>query len=155
MSARIEGVELKRLVRNPDERGFFEEIIRASDPFFRSFAQLSWCRRGQGVVTAWHWHPTQWDWWFVAEGVARVALHDLRSGSATQGMTWETVLSGAEPTVLAIPNRVAHGYKVLEGPMELIYVTSVEYNATHPSPPEGEEGRIASDDPSIGYDWSR
>ncbi len=154
MTGAIHGVELKELVRHPDERGFFEEILRASDPFFRGFGQLSWCRRATGVITAWHWHPTQWDWWFVSRGIARVALHDLRGSSSTRGVTWETVLSGSAPRVLSIPNGVAHGYKVLDGPMELIYVTSREYNAAHPSPPDGEEGRIPADDPAIGYDWS-
>lgn len=155
MTAAIIGVELKPLIRRHDDRGFFEEIVRASDPFFRSFAQLSWCRRETGVVTAWHWHPNQWDWWFVAHGAARVALHDLRQSSPTRGVTWETVLSEHEPSVLAIPNGVAHGYKVTEGPMELVYITSREYNARHPIPPEGEEGRIPADDRSIGYDWTR
>jgi len=150
----IEGVELKSLLRHRDDRGFFEEIIRASDPFFRTFAQLSWCRRDQGVVTAWHWHPDQWDWWFIARGAARVALHDLRSESPTRGRTWDTVLSEAQPAVLAIPSRVAHGYKVLKGPLELFYVTSREYNAAHPGPPEGQEGRLPADDPTIGYDWT-
>lgn len=154
MSA-IADVHLQPLVRHEDDRGFFEEILRASDPFFAGFGQLSWCRRNTGVVTAWHWHPDQWDWWFIARGTARVALHDLREGSRTRGVTFETLLSEAEPTVLAIPPRVAHGYKVVEGPMELFYVTSHQYNAAHPSPPEGQEGRIDADDKTIGYDWTR
>ena len=29
----IEGVEIKELVTHPDERGFFREIIRVTDPF--------------------------------------------------------------------------------------------------------------------------
>ena len=155
MTPAIVGVELKALIRHHDDRGFFEEIVRATDPFFRGFAQLSWCRRETGVVTAWHWHPSQWDWWFVTHGTARVALHDLREGSPTRGVTWETMLTERHPTVLAIPNRVAHGYKVIEGPLELIYITSREYDAAHPGPPEGEEGRIPADDATIAYDWTR
>lgn len=154
----IEGVEVKELVRRSDERGFFEELIRGSDSFFGAgFGQLSWCRRASGVITAFHFHPTQWDWWFVAHGNARVVLHDLREGSPTRGNTHELDLGEAHgDRVLAIPPGVAHGYKVLPGaPMELFYVTSRVYNAVHPAPPEGEEGRIPQDDPRIGYDWSR
>lgn len=151
----IVGVSLKQLVRHEDERGFFEEVIRSSDPFFRGFAQLSWCRRATGVITAWHFHPTQWDWWFVPHGRIRAVLYDLRDGSATRGRTLEVELGEGTPElVLAIPSGVAHGYKVLDGPMELFYVTSVEYNSEHPAPPVGEEGRIPFDDPGIGYDWS-
>lgn len=150
----IDGAALKPLVRHEDERGFFEEILRGSDAFFRGFAQLSWCRRATGVVTAWHVHPTQWDWWFVPRGRVLAVLHDLRDGSPTRGRTVEVELGeGAADQVLAIPSGVAHGYKVLDGPMELFYVTSREYNAAHPAPPEGEEGRIPPDDPAIGYDW--
>ena len=48
----IEGATVKELQRFSDERGFFEEIIRASDPFFKGFAQFSWCRRREGTITA-------------------------------------------------------------------------------------------------------
>lgn len=152
----IAGAALTELTRWHDERGFFEEILRASDPSFHGFAQLSWCRRATGVVTAWHVHPKQWDWWFVPRGVVLAVLHDLREGSVTRGATYEVMLGEGNPDrVLAIPNGVAHGYKVLAGPMELFYVTSVEYNRAHPAPPIGEEGRIPHDDPAIGYDWTR
>lgn len=151
----IDGVAIKELQRHPDERGFFEEIIRASDHFFAAgFAQLSWCRRKAGTITAWHVHPNQWDWWFVPRGIAKVVLHDMREASPTRGNTFELYMGeNAEDQVLAIPNGVAHGYKVIEGPMELFYVTSREYNREHPAPPEGEEGRLPYDDPRIGYDW--
>jgi dTDP-4-dehydrorhamnose 3,5-epimerase len=152
----IAGATLKELTRHDDERGFFEEIIRASDPFFRGFAQLSWCRRKAGVITAWHFHPDQWDWWFVPHGRIRAVLHDLRERSRTRGTTFEVELGEGTPDrVLAIPNGVAHGYKVLVGPMELVYVTSREYDREHPAPPIGQEGRIPHDDPAIGYDWAR
>ncbi len=151
----IEGAGLKELTRHEDRRGFFEEIIRASDPFFHGFAQFSWCRREIGTITAWHFHPSQWDWWFVAHGRIRAVLHDLREGSRTRHRTFEIELGvGTPDRVLAIPSGVAHGYKVLEGPMELFYLTSVEYNRDHPAPPIGEEGRIPHDDATIGYDWN-
>ncbi len=151
----VDGVIVKDLPRFPDERGFFQEIIRASDPFFApGFAQFSWCRRKDGTITAWHLHPRQWDWWFVPHGVMKAVLHDLRVDSPTQGNTFEIYLGeNNSEKVLAIPPGVAHGYKVTQGPMELFYVTSREYNWTHPAPPEGEEGRIPHDDPGIGYDW--
>jgi dTDP-4-dehydrorhamnose 3,5-epimerase-like enzyme len=37
--------------------------------------------------------------------------------------------------------------------MELVYITSREYNRISPEPPSGEEGRIRHDDPNIGYEW--
>jgi len=150
----VDGATVKELQRFPDERGFFEEIIRASDPFFKGFAQFSWCRRREGTITAWHVHPSQWDWWFVPHGVIKAVLHDLRVDSPTSGNTLEVYLGdNTTEKVLAIPNGVAHGYKVIEGPMELFYVTSREYRRESPAPPGGEEGRIPHNDPAIGYDW--
>jgi dTDP-4-dehydrorhamnose 3,5-epimerase-like enzyme len=74
--------------------------------------------------------------------------------SPTRGNTFETFLGeNTTERVLAIPNGVAHGYKVIEGPMELFYITSREYNKEDPGPPGGEEGRLPYDDSSIGYDW--
>ena len=99
----IVGAELKDLVRHEDGRGFFEEVIRASDPFFVRFAQFSWCRRNTGTVTAWHFHPTQWDWWFVPHGRIKAVLHDLRADSPTRGTTYEVFLGEGTPDrVLAI-----------------------------------------------------
>lgn len=151
----IDGVFIKELVRFSDDRGFFQEVIRATDPFFTAgFAQFSWCRRNAGTITAWHFHPTQWDWWFVPHGLIDAVLHDLREDSPTKGHTFEIRLGeGTTDKVLAIPPGVAHGYIVIRGPMELFYITSQEYNRAHPAPPEGEEGRIPQDDPGIGYDW--
>ena len=55
---------------------------------------------------------------------------------------------GEEAQVLMIPPGVAHGYRVLEGPVNVIYMTSHEYN------PE-DEIRIPIDDPRIGFDWGK
>ena len=150
----VDGVAMKHLVRHADGRGFFEELLRASDPFFAAgIAQVSWAERSAGTVTAWHLHPTQWDWWFVGHGRLKVVVHDLRRESATFGNTHELTLDGDAGSIIAIPPGVAHGYKVLAGPANILYITSREYNDAHPAPPEGEEGRIPANDASIGYDW--
>lgn len=144
----IAGVERKGLTTHPDERGFFREVIRVTDPFFgEGFGQLSHSLMHAGVVKAWHVHPTQIDWWYVPIGALKVALHDLREGSPTRGTTEELLLGeGYEAQVLKIPAGVAHGCKALAGPTHLLYVTSRVYDPQ-------EEGRVAHDDPRIGYDW--
>lgn len=144
----ITGVALKELVRNLDERGFFEEIIRVTDPIFQEgFGQLSRSSMRAGVVKAWHIHKTQVDWWYVVSGTAKVALYDMRTGESTHKELNEFTLGErGKDAVLKIPAGVAHGLKVISGSAELIYVTSGTYNVN-------EEGRIPYDDPSIGYDW--
>jgi dTDP-4-dehydrorhamnose 3,5-epimerase len=144
----IEGVEIKHLTTHPDERGFFREIIRVTDSFFHEgFGQLSHSLMYQGVVKAWHIHPHQIDWWYVPIGALKAALHDLRDGSPTRGVTDELFLGDVYGApVLKIPAGVAHGCVALAGPTHLFYVTSQVYDPR-------EEGRIPHDDEGIGYDW--
>jgi dTDP-4-dehydrorhamnose 3,5-epimerase len=144
----IEGVVAKKLVTHPDERGFFRELIRVTDPFFEEgFAQLSHSLMHPGVVKAWHLHKTQVDWWYVPLGVLKVALYDTRPESPSRGVLQELFMGGEHGySVLKIPPGVAHGCKAIGGAAHLIYVTSMVYNTE-------EELRIAHDDPEIGYDW--
>lgn len=144
----IDGVMIKELVRHPDERGFFEEMIRVTDEFFHEgFGQVSRSHMLDGVVKAWHVHKTQIDWWYVANGLLKVALYDTREESPTKGELQEFHIGeGGENIIVKIPAGVAHGCKVLTGPADLVYVTSSVYSAD-------EEGRIPYDDAKIGYDW--
>lgn len=144
----IDGVMIKKLVRNKDERGFFEELIRKTDEFFaEGFGQLSHSFMRYGVIKAWHIHKTQVDWWYAAAGTLHVGLYDLRENSPTYKTLNEFLLGeSGQNIVLKIPPGVAHGCKVISKESELFYVTSGIYNTD-------EEGRIPHDDKEIGYDW--
>lgn len=144
----IAGVIKGELTRHRDERGFFEELIKGTDDFFKEgFGQLSHSFMYPGVIKAWHIHKTQIDWWYVSRGTLRVALFDLREQSGTYKVLNEFFLGeNRENIVLKIPAGVAHGCKVTGGIAELFYVTSKTYN-------KDEEGRIPHDDKTIGYDW--
>lgn len=146
----IEGVSFKELVTHSDERGFFREIIRKTDDFFgEGFAQWSHSLMYTGVIKAWHIHSKQVDWWYVASGLLKVALHDSRPGSPTHRKTVEFLMGDQQPPrVVRIPPGVAHGCRCLQGPSNLFYVTSGIYDVA-------DEGRIAHDDPAIGYDWMK
>ena len=146
----IAGVVFKELCTHTDERGFFREIIRVTDAFFaEGFGQWSHSVMYQGVTKAWHIHQRQTDWWYVATGVLKVALHDLREDSPTRGETMELLMGDNLPArVLKVPPGVAHGCKAVGGPVHLFYITSHTYDPS-------DEGRIAYDDPAIGYDWLR
>ena len=141
----IEGVELKELVTHADERGFFREIVRETDPFFERFGQWSHSLMYAGTAKGWHHHSKQTDWWYVI-GSLKVALYDLRPASATRGQLMEFLMGDGQPTCLKIPPGVAHGCRALEK-SHLLYVTSQVYDPA-------DEGRIAHDDPDIGYDWT-
>jgi len=147
----IDGVVVHPLMRYPDDRGYFEELIRIDDPWFgEGFGQLSHSKMYPGVVKAWHIHKTQIDWWYVASGCLLIVLHDRRAQSSSFRVTQELYLGDdLSPAVLKIPAGVAHGCRALgPEPAHLFYVTSRTYDPS-------EEGRIAHDDPEIGYDWLR
>jgi dTDP-4-dehydrorhamnose 3,5-epimerase len=150
----IEGVGVKRLVPHADERGVFVELARlADDPFFADpgVAQVSTSLRHGGIV-AWHLHPTQVDWWWVAQGDLQVAVLDRRPGSPTWNAVAEFLMGEHfdQGFVLRIPAGVAHGYKVRTGPVRLYYLTSRTYDPA-------EELRLDPGDPELAklYDWSK
>ena len=144
----IEGVVFKELVTHVDERGYFRELIRSSDDFFsEGFGQWGHSMMYTGVAKAWHIHDIQIDWWYVASGVLKVALHDCRKQSPTYRETMEFFMGDHQPArILRVPQGVAHGCKAVKDPVHLFYITSHVYNPK-------DEGRIAHDDAEIGYDW--
>ncbi len=146
----IEGVVFKDLVTNTDDRGFFREIIRVKDDFFvEGFGQWSHSLMFDGVIKAWHFHHVQTDWWYVLSGVLRVGLYDMRSDSTTCKQTMDFLMGDLQPArALKIPAGVAHGCKTIQGPVNLLYVTSHEYNPA-------DEIRIPYNDPEIQFDWLR
>ena len=144
----IEGVEFKELVTHTDERGFFREIIRVTDGFFAGgFGQWSHALVYAGIVKAWHAHTIQTQWTYVVCGTLEVALHDCRPNSPTYRETVE-FLAGDNQTaqVYGFPPGVAHGYRCIHGPAQVMYLTSGTYDPA-------DEIRIPHDDPEIKYDW--
>lgn len=144
----IAGVMIKKMVRHRDERGYFEELVRKTDDFFKEgFAQLSHSFMYSGVIKAWHIHKTQIDWWYCIKGDLKVALCDLRKNSPTYNLINEFQIGEhSDNCIIKIPSLVAHGCKVIAESSELLYVTSGLYDPA-------EEGRLPHDDPEIGYNW--
>lgn len=144
----IEGVVVKPIVSHADERGFFRELIRCTDTGFDDgFGQLSHSLVRQGVLKAWHAHRIQYQWTYVVSGLLHVALYDTRSSSPTYRALMEQRVGDGQPVVVyGFPAGVAHGYRCIQGPAQVIYVTSGVYDLS-------DEVRIAQDDPTIGYDW--
>ena len=145
----IEGVQIKELVTHADERGFFREVIRSTDPFFAAgFGQLSHSLVLPGVLKAWHAHKRQAQWTYLAAGELDVVLHDTRPDSPTFRKTVELLLGDRHAArAYVMPPGVAHGYRCVNGPAHVIYVTSGTYDPD-------DEVRIAHDDPAIGIDWT-
>jgi dTDP-4-dehydrorhamnose 3,5-epimerase len=146
---RIDGVKVKSLVRHPDDRGFFQEIVRDDDGLLRRFGQASLSMSYPGVIKAFHYHERQDDVWFFPVGNAQVVLYDLRPDSPTYETT-QVLYAGEDfPIVIVIPPKVAHGYRVLgQKPLMIVYFTTESYRPDQP-----DEQRLAWNDPRIGFNW--
>jgi len=144
----IEGVIIKELKTQADDRGFFREIIRVTDDFFiKGFGQFSHSLMFNNVIKAWHYHKIQTDWWYVVSGVLRVGLYDLRNESHTYKQTMDFLMGEHQPAkIVTIPPGVAHGCKTTQGPVNLFYITSHIYNPD-------DEYRLAYNDHDIDFDW--
>jgi dTDP-4-dehydrorhamnose 3,5-epimerase len=94
-------------------------------------------------------HRIQIDWWYVIGGLLRAGLYDTRTDSPTYGRTMDLLLGENQPPhILKIPPGVAHGYKVLRGPADVLYITSQTYDPT-------DELRIPWDASEIAFDWQQ
>jgi dTDP-4-dehydrorhamnose 3,5-epimerase len=145
----IEGVMIKDLVTHADNRGYFREVIRVTDSIFsEGFGQLSHSLVHRGVIKAWHAHKYQGQWNYVASGLLRVALYDNREDSSTYRELMEFLVGDNQiPKVYYFPAGVLHGYKCVDGPMNIFYLTSGVYDID-------DEVRISHDNPEINFDWT-
>jgi len=145
----IEGVQIKQLKRNADERGFLMELVRSTDEFFTKFGQCYVSLNYPGVIRAWHYHRRQEDYFVVVQGMCKVGLYDMREGSPTRGQAEAHYLGDNNNIVLRIPIGVAHGYKTVgTQPSLLVNFPTEVYNADDP-----DEHRLPWDDPSISFNW--
>jgi dTDP-4-dehydrorhamnose 3,5-epimerase len=161
---KIDGVMIKTFAKHADVRGFFIEQLKRGDvddegrpfipeqPFAQMSRSLAYARGGNPpeLIKAFHWHKKQWDYWDIGTGNARVVLVDLREESPTAGAIQQVILGENAPRMVAIPPYVAHGYQCLgTQDVQLIYYVTEPYN-----PKDPDEGRIAWNDPRIGFDWN-
>jgi dTDP-4-dehydrorhamnose 3,5-epimerase len=145
-SGRIDDVVLVAPDVHGDPRGRFVETYRRHWlPLGREMVQANRSEKAAGAVVGLHYHLHQADYWYVLRGTARVVLHDLRQGSATDGATEVLELTGDEDRGLFIPPGVAHGFAALTDVL-LWYLVDGYYN------PADELG-LAWDDPALGVDW--
>jgi dTDP-4-dehydrorhamnose 3,5-epimerase len=147
----IDGVYLVEPQKFGDERGYFIETYRREwFPQGREMVQGNRGNRIAGCLVGLHYHLHQADYWYVPFGHARVVLHDLRQGSATDGATLSLdvgEVDGGENNHLGvfIPPGVAHGFASLTD-MAITYLVDSYYN------PADELG-VAWDDPAVDADW--
>jgi dTDP-4-dehydrorhamnose 3,5-epimerase len=133
-------IPLRRL---EDERGWFTELMRASQlPKPVKQSNLSFSRKG--VVRGLHFHLRgQDDLFACVQGMVRVVVLDRESGE-----TFTEDIGDDNPVAIYIPGTFAHGYEALTDCLFLYHVTE-EYDAAAP-----DENGVPWDDPRVKHLWS-
>ena len=125
----LSDIKLIKLETHNDERGFFREIIRLKNNSENiEIGQISHSFVKEGVVKAWHGHLYQSQWNYVLCGEIKAALYDSRKDSKTYGKIFEFSASSRNPLIYFFPPGIFHGYKCINGPMDIIYITSGTYD---------------------------
>ncbi|MDD4351817.1 MAG: dTDP-4-dehydrorhamnose 3,5-epimerase family protein [Candidatus Gracilibacteria bacterium] len=163
---KLEGVEILDLKPWADERGFFLELSRkqvtdkgnpAQAPLVEFWQEVDlnkaqWSMSqvdAEAYIKGLHYHLKQTDIWFCpAPSKLKVVLLDAREDSKTAGQTQTVILGKDNFKLLKIPPGVAHGYKALTNPANLIYCTTVPFNPSDP-----DEYRIAWDHEKVRDLW--
>lgn len=146
----IDGIVINKLQTHSDNRGFFREIFRFPTNFENiPVGQVSHSFVKEGVIKAWHGHLNQHQWNYVVSGQIKVVLIDNRKESITYKNTIEFNAGEYEnPVSYYFPPGVLHGYKCIEGPMQIIYITSGVYDLS-------DEIRIAQEEFENIYNWAK
>jgi dTDP-4-dehydrorhamnose 3,5-epimerase len=157
----IHGVQVHRVPRFVDDRGFFQEIYRAKADhpgsealaeFFRDVpvAQVNFTVvNAENHVKGLHYHLKQQDVWYCPHPYkAKFVLFDVRKDSPTFGATQVLVAGDGQDLLVRIPEGVAHGYRPLTNPCALFYIVTRTFDVKDP-----DEWRIAWDHPAVKELW--
>ena len=86
MQKLIQGIEIRKLEKHADERGFLCELLRKDWSIFKEFTMAYFSTTYPGVVRAWHRHSKtkQIDNMCIVQGMAKIAVYDDRPNSPTK-----------------------------------------------------------------------
>ena len=131
------------LMRHEDERGWFAELVRASElPKPIKQANLSFSR--QGVIRGLHYHERGQDDLFVClQGMVRVVVLNRESGE-----TFTEDIGDDNPVAIYVPGIHAHGFEALTDAL-FCYLVTEEYDPSTP-----DEHGVPWDDGRVRDLWS-
>ncbi len=109
----IVGVEIRKIKKYSDERGWLMEVFRndgLKEEFFPVMTYVSMTK--PGVARGPHEHASQADYFCLAgPSDFRVYLWDNRPGSPTKGNKMVFAAGETDPSTVVVPKGVVHAYK--------------------------------------------
>lgn len=143
----IHGLKIVELKAHVDDRGYLIEVLRATDEHFTTFGQVYLVGDvARGTIRAFHKHENMWDYFFISHGSAKFTFRDDRPQSPTYEQMQTVVIGERNPTLIAVPPGVFHGWMALEDDTQMVSIASAVYNRQEP-----DEVRVPPD--SFGYIW--
>jgi len=131
------------LKRHADDRGWFQELVRAGD-LPKPIRQANLAHSRQGVIRALHYHERGQDDLFVClQGMVRVVVLDRETGE-----TFTEDIGDDNPVAIYVEGTNAHGYEALTDCLFCYFVTE-EYDPANP-----DEHGVAWNDPRVVDLWS-
>ena len=107
----IDGVIIKKIAKNVDERGWLGEFFRNDEVEFQPAMGYTSLTK-PGVTRGPHEHKYQSDAFvFIGPGSFELHLWDNRQGSATKGEYFKLETGEKNPVLVIVPPGVVHGYK--------------------------------------------
>jgi|TARA_B110000037_G_C17116984_1_gene504192 dTDP-4-dehydrorhamnose 3,5-epimerase len=109
----IDGVQITRLRKIPDERGGIYHMLKESDPHFIKFGEIYFSIAYPGVVKGWHEHTKQTQNYAVIDGMIKLVLFDNRKDSKTFNKVHELFIGEENYSLITIPTGIIMGYKCI------------------------------------------
>lgn len=110
----IDGVRLVPLKVIEDTRGALLHVLRADSPLFSRFGEVYLSEINPGVTKGWKRHLRMTQHLAVPSGRVKLALHDDRPGSPTEGVTSSCELGRPDAyALLVVPPLVWYGWTCL------------------------------------------
>jgi dTDP-4-dehydrorhamnose 3,5-epimerase len=107
--AKIEGVEVERVLPFSDHRGTLSEVVDLERHFWREPIVYSYAITIRpGRIKGWGMHRLQTDRYYLASGSVRVVLYDGRIDSPTHGLVQELQFTPESRGLVRIPPGVWH-----------------------------------------------
>jgi dTDP-4-dehydrorhamnose 3,5-epimerase len=147
----IDGIQVRDLQVNADERGHPVEIFREDwNEYDTEPAMAYYSTTYPGIVRAWHRHlKNQIDHFVCPKGRIKVGVYDDRDASPTKGELNTFVIGEHNQQVVRIPGGCWHGFKAIgEEPAMLINFPTELYDYEDP-----DEERLPYDTDRIPLDW--
>ena len=130
------------LTLHEDDRGWFAELIRASD-LPKPIRQANLSRSQRGVIRGLHYHERGQDDLFVClQGMVRVVVLDRVTGDV-----FTEDIGDDNPVAVYVPGVHAHGYEALTDCL-FCYLVTEEYDPADP-----DEHGVPWNDPRVVDLW--